>query len=151
MITKSYLISKPIDFGNASVAPVFLGELEGRYYYAFTDEAAPPSGGKNVSADELEKIKQSSLLFKQIKRKTEEEITKVAPIWQQVNALVDLVLLVDKTDLTAEERIAIADAKELLLQVRGLRDKSNNIETGFLNGQATDYLNDHVWAQADAE
>ena len=151
MITKSYPISKTIDFGNASVAPVFLGELEGRYYYAFTEEVAPPSGGKNVSADEVEKIKQSSLLFKQIKRKTEEEITKVAPLWQQVNALVDLVLLMNKPDLTAEERSAITDAKELLMQVHGLRDKSNSIETGFLNGQATDYLSDHVWAQADAE
>lgn len=150
MITKSYLSTKALDFSTLETAPAYLGELNGRFYYAFAENVQPPSGGKNVSDAELQAIKENAPLFRQIKARAQDEILKVAPLWQQVNALADLVLLGQKSNPTTEEQGKLEKSQQLLTQVKSLRNKSNEIEEGFLNGQATDYLSERVWIE-DAE
>lgn len=151
MPIKSYLISKSLNFSDIETPPIFLGDQNGRYYYAFAQTDDPPSGGKSVSADELEGLRSEGLPFRQIKQEAERRILNVAPAWRQQNALVDLFMLGQKDNPTIEEQEKVTQAKALLEQVQIIRDRSNEIETSILNGSAVDYQLDTGWNAADAE
>ena len=84
-------------------------------------------------------------LIRQIKEEAGRRITDIAPVWKQQNALADLYLLGDRTDLTDAERETLTKAQDLLAQVQVLRERSNAIEASFLNGVAVDYLTDKAW------
>ena len=66
-------------------------------------------------------------------------------MWKQQNALADLYLLGDRTDLTEVEQETLTKAQDLLAQVQVLRERSNAIEASFLSGVAVDYLTDKAW------
>ncbi|MAZ75896.1 MAG: hypothetical protein CMH31_01180 [Micavibrio sp.] len=152
MTIKSYLHSKAPRFAESKIAPIHLADTNGRHYYAFADKVKPPKGGKNVSDEELQKIIPDSLLIRQIKEEAGRRITKIAPVWKQQNALADLYLLGGHTDLSGEEDERLTKAQDLLTQVQVLRQRSNEIESSFLDGMAVDYLTDQAWEESeDAE
>jgi len=145
MTIKSYLHSKAPRFAESEVAPIHLADTNERHYYVFADKVKPPKGGKNVSDEELQDILSHSLLIRQIKEEAGRRITKIAPVWKQQNALADLYLLGDRTDLTEAEQETLIKAQDLLAQVQVLRERSNAIEASFLDGVAVDYLTDKAW------
>ena len=145
MTLKSYLYSKAPRFTESKTAPIHLGDYEGRHYYAFAEEETPPPGGKSVNDEELDAVIAHSHLIRQIKEEAGRRITNIAPVWKQQNALADLCLLGDRTDLTDAEQETLTKAQDLLAQVQVLRERSNAIEASFLSGVAVDYLTDKAW------
>ena len=145
MNLKSYLHDRAPHFDESEIAPIHLADLNGRHYYAFAADVTPPSGGKAVSDQELKDITSNSQLIRQIKEEAGRRITDIAPVWKQQNALADLYLLGDRTDLTEVEQETLTKAQDLLTQVQVLRQRSNAIEASFLNGVAVDYLADKAW------
>lgn len=145
MNLKSYLQSRSPIFAESTIAPIHLADLNGRHYYAFAEDVTPPSGGKTVSDQELKDVTSNSQLIRQIKEEAGRRITDIAPVWKQQNALADLYLLGDRTDLTDAEQETLTKAQDLLAQVQVLRERSNAIEVSFLNGVAVDYLTDKAW------
>lgn len=145
MNLKSYLLTRAPIFAESTTAPIHLADLNGRHYYAFAESVTPPSGGKAVSDEELKDVTSNSQLIRQIKEEAGRRITDIAPVWKQQNALADLYLLGDRTDLTDSEQETLTKAQDLLAQVQVLRERSNAIETSFLNGVAVDYLTDKAW------
>jgi len=151
MSIKSYLISKELNFTDLSIMPIYLGSLDGRNYFSFAEDVNPPSGGKNITNDELALLRGSGLVFKQIKQKAEERILSVAPLWRQQNALVDLYLLGQKENPATDEQDQMAQAQAIITSIQEIRSRSNEIENSILNGIAVDYLIDLGWDQPDAE
>lgn len=145
MNLKSYLQTRAPNFAESEIAPIHLADVNGRHYYAFSSDITPPSGGKIVSESELDDILSNSQIIRQIKEEAGRRITDIAPVWKQQNALADLYLLGDRTDLTDAERETLTKAQDLLAQVQVLRERSNAIEASFLNGVAVDYLTDKAW------
>ena len=145
MNLKSYLHDRAPHFDESEIAPIHLADLNGRHYYAFAADVTPPSGGKTVSDDELDDVLSNSQLIRQIKEEAGRRITDIAPMWKQQNALADLYLLGDRTDLMDAEQETLTKAQDLLAQVQVLRERSNAIEASFLNGVAVDYLTDKAW------
>lgn len=145
MNLKSYLHDRAPHFDESEIAPIHLADLNGRHYYAFAAGVTPPSGGKAVSEDELSDVLSNSQLIRQIKEEAGRRILEIAPVWKQQNALADLYLLGDRTDLTEVEQQTLSKAQDLLTQVQVLRERSNAIEASFLNGVAVDYLTDKAW------
>ena len=145
MNLKSYLQSRSPIFAESTIAPIHLADLNGRHYYAFAEDVTPPSGGKAVSDQELKDVISNSQLIRQIKEEAGRRITDIAPVWKQQNALADLYLLGGRTDLSGEEDERLTKAQDLLTQVQVLRQRSNEIESSFLNGVAVDYLTDKAW------
>ena len=92
MKIRSYLISKAPSFAESEVAPIHLGDLNGRHYYAFAKGVKPVKGSKNVEDSELEDVIKSSLLIQQIKEEAARRILLLAPQWKQQNALIDIYL-----------------------------------------------------------
>ena len=145
MNLKSYLLIRAPIFAESTTAPIHLADLDGRHYYAFAENVTPPSGGKALSDQELKDVTSNSQLIRQIKEEAGRRITNIAPMWKQQNALADLYLLGDRTDLTDAEQETLTKAQDLLAQVQVLRECSNAIEASFLNGVAVDYLTDRAW------
>ena len=145
MNLKSYLHDRAPHFDESEIAPIHLADLDGRHYYAFAENVTPPSGGKALSDQELKDVTSNSQLIRQIKEEAGRRITNIAPMWKQQNALADLYLLGDRTDLTDAEQETLTKAQDLLAQVQVLRQRSNAIEASFLNGVAVDYLSDNAW------
>lgn len=145
MNLKSYLQTRAPIFAESTIAPIHLADLNGRHYYAFAEDVTPPSGGKAVSDEELKGVTSNSQLIRQIKEEAGRRITDIAPVWKQQNALADLYLLGDLTDLTEAEQETLTKAQDLLAQVQVLRERSNAIEASFLNGVTVDYLTDKAW------
>ena len=145
MNLKSYLLTRAPVFTESEIAPIHLADLNGRHYYAFAENVTPPSGGKAVSDEELKGVTSNSQLIRQIKEEAGRRITDIAPVWKQQNALADLYLLGDRTDLTEAKQETLTKAQDLLAQVQVLRERSNAIEASFLNGVAVDYLTDKTW------
>jgi len=145
MNLKSYLHDRAPHFDESEIAPIHLADLDGRHYYAFAENVTPPSGGKALSDQELKDVTSNSQLIRQIKEEAGRRITNIAPMWKQQNALADLYLLGDRTDLTDAEQETLTKAQDLLAQVQVLRECSNAIEASFLNGVAVDYLTDRAW------
>jgi hypothetical protein len=145
MNLKSYLQTRAPNFAESEIAPIHLANVNGRHYYAFAADVTPPSGGKTVSESELDDIFSNSQIIRQIKEEAGRRITKIAPVWKQQNALADLYLLGGRTDLSGEEDERLTKAQDLLTQVQVLRQRSNEIESSFLNGVAVDYLTDKAW------
>ena len=145
MNLKSYLHDRAPHFDESEIAPIHLADLDGRHYYAFAENVTPPSGGKALSDQELKDVTSNSQLIRQIKEEAGRRITNIAPMWKQQNALADLYLLGDRTDLTDAEQETLTKAQDLLAQVQVLRERSNAIEASFLNGVAMDYLTDKTW------
>jgi len=152
MNLKSYLQTRAPNFAESEIAPIHLADVNGRHYYAFAEDVTPPSGGKTVSESELDDILSNSQIIRQIKEEAGRRITKIAPVWKQQNALADLYLLGGRTDLSGEEDERLTKAQDLLTQVQVLRQRSNEIESSFLDGVAVDYLTDQAWEESeDAE
>lgn len=152
MNLKSYLQTRAPNFAESEIAPIHLADVNGRHYYAFAEDVTPASGGKAVSESELDDILSNSQIIRQIKEEAGRRITKIAPVWKQQNALADLYLLGGRTDLSTEEDERLTKAQDLLTQVQVLRQRSNEIESSFLNGVAVDYLMDQAWEESeDAE
>jgi hypothetical protein len=152
MTIKSYINSKALSFAESEVAPIHLGSLNDRHYYAFAKGIKPAKGNKNVEDRELEDVIKSSLLIQQIKEEAGRRINAVAPAWKQQNALADLYLLGDRDDLNEEEKKDLIEAQDLLARVKEIRKRSDEIENSFLDGVALDYLNDKAWEDIkDAE
>lgn len=145
MTLKSYAFTKELNFTDMEVMPVHLGNINDRYYFSFANNVTPPSGGKNVSQEEISDLRENGVLFKQIKQKAEDRILSVAPLWRQQNALVDLYILGQKETLTAEEQQKSDQAKELIEIIQAIRGRSNEIENSLLNGTPIDHLSDHAW------
>lgn len=145
MKIRSYLISKAPSFAESEVAPIHLGDLNGRHYYAFAKGVKPVKGSKNVEDSELEDVIKSSLLIQQIKEEAGRRINAVAPAWKQQNALADLYLLDGRDDLSDDEKQDLIEAQDLLARVKEIRKRSDEIENSFIDGVALDYLNDKAW------
>ena len=152
MNLKSYLQTRAPNFAESEIAPIHLADVNGRHYYAFAEDVTPPSGGKAVNESELDDILSNSQIIRQIKEEAGRRITETAPVWKQQNALTDLYLLGGRTDLSGEEDERLTKSQDLLTQVQVLRQRSNEIESSFLDGVAVDYLTDQAWEESeDAE
>lgn len=145
MAIKSYKHGKTKQFDESETAPIHLADHDGHHYYIWDKDNKPPKGGKNVNDEELKKILKSSLLFRQIKEKSGQHINTVAPIWKQLNALSDLLLLSGRNDLNKDEQEDLTKAQDLLARVKEIRKRSDEIEASFLDGVAVDYLTDKAW------
>jgi hypothetical protein len=150
MNLKSYLQTRTPNFAESEIAPIHLADLNGRHYYAFAADVTPPSGGKAVSEDELGDVLSNSQLIRQIKEEAGRRITKIAPVWKQQNALADLYLLGERSDLTDGEQATLTKAQALLTEISRLRSQSDAIEVSFLEGVAVDYVTDKAWEDEDA-
>jgi len=146
-IIKSYLHSRQPRFEESVVAPICLGELDGRIYYAFSEELAPASGGKTVTDKEHQQLLDNSLLIKQVKAEAMRRILNIAPYWRQQNALADMCLLNNKDDLTDDQIQRLDKAKQLWERIHRLRARSDEIEAHLLQGEMVDYTQDSVWKQ----
>lgn len=151
MALKSYLFSKELNFSDIATPPIHLGNMDGRYYFSFAESSDAPSGGKAVTADEIDLLQKNGTIFKQIKQEAERRILAVAPLWRQQNALADLYILNQKESLTTDEQDQVAQAEEILTSVQAVRSRSNEIESSVLNGIAVEYLTDYGWNGLDAE
>lgn len=145
MKLKSYLFNKELNFTDMSVLPIHIGNMEGRYYFSFSEEVDPPAGGKMVSTEELAKLQNSGMAFRQVKQKAEERILAIAPLWRQQNALADLYVLGQKANRTSDEQDRLDNATSLLETIQSIRTRSNEIEDSLLNGNAVDYQTDSAW------
>ena len=150
MNLKSYLHDRAPIFAESIIAPIHLADLNGRHYYAFTEDVTPPSGGKTVSDEELADVLSNSQLIRQIKEEAGRRITKIGPVWKQQNALADLYLLGGRSDLTDDEQVTLTKAQALLTEISRLRSRSDVIEASFLEGMAVDYITDKAWEDEDA-
>lgn len=145
MILRSYLHNEPPCLDEIIVAPIHLADYNERHYYVFAEDSMPPLGGEAVSDEQLKDVLQVSLLFKQIKREAQLRILAVAALWQQQNALADLLLLKGRDDLTEAEQEKLTKAQDLLKRIEQLRQRSNEIEASFLKGTQVDYLTNKAW------
>ena len=150
MNLKSYLHDRAPKFAESEIAPIHLADLNGRHYYAFTEDVVPPPGGKIVSDEDLKDVVAHSLLIRQIKEEAGRRVAKIAPTWRQQNALADLYLLGGRTDLNDEEQKAFTESQVLLTEISRLRKRSDAIEDSFLQGIAVDYTTDQAWEDQDA-
>lgn len=150
MNLKSYLHDRAPHFDESEIAPIHLADLNGRHYYAFAEDVTPPSGGKTVSDEELADVLSNSQLIRQIKEEAGRRITKIAPVWKQQNALADLYLLGERSDLTDDEQATLTKAQALLTEISRLRSRSDAIEAAFLDGVAVDYITDIAWEDENA-
>ena len=150
MNLKSYLHDRAPHFDESEIAPIHLADLKGRHYYAFAADVTPPSGGKAVNDDELADVLSNSQLIRQIKEEAGRRITDIAPVWKQQNALADLYMLGERSDLTEDEQETLTKAQALLTEISRLRYRSDAIEAAFLDGVAVDYITDIAWEDEDA-
>ncbi len=148
---KSYLHNRQPQFTESTVPPICLGDINGRVYYVFTHGTKIPSGGKTVTKNEHHALQENSMLIKQVKAEAMRRILNVAPYWKQNNALSDLCLLNNKTDLTDEETLRLGNAKQLWTTIQHLRKRSDDIEAGLLQGDAVDYMHDSAWEEQTQE
>ena len=145
MNVKSYGHDRAPSFTESDIAPIHLADLNGRHYYVFADEVTPPSGGKPVSDEERADVLAHGQLIRQVKEEARRRILEMAPTWKQQNALADLYLLGNRTDLTEDEQETLTNAHELLADIARLRERSDTIERSFVSGMAIDYLTDQAW------
>ncbi len=148
---KSYLHNRQPQFTESTVPPICLGDINGRVYYAFSHGAKIPSGGKTVTKNEHHALQENSMLIKQVKAEAMRRILNVAPYWKQNNALADLCVLNNKTDLTDEETLRLGNAKQLWATIQYLRKRSDDIEAALLQGDAIDYMQDSAWEEQTQE
>ena len=90
MKIQSYKKDKILQFAENEIAPIHLADGEEKQYYIFADGEALPSGGKEVTEEELPTIFQNSQLMRQIKEEANRRILSIAPLWKQQNALADI-------------------------------------------------------------
>ena len=145
MTIQSFKAGKILQFAENEIAPIHLADGEEKQYYIFADGEALPSGGKEVTEEELPTIFQNSQLIRQIKEEANRRILTMAPLWKQQNALTDIYLLRQQETLDAEQRKRLQQAEELLERIQAIRLRSDAIEASFLNGVAVDYLTDRGW------
>ena len=145
MPIQAYKVGKKLQFAENEIAPIHLADGEEKQYYIFADGEALPSGGKEVTEEELPTIFQNSQLMRQIKQEAHRRILRFAPLWKQQNALVDITLLRQQETLDEEQRKRLQEAEDLLERIQAIRLRSNEIEASFLNGIAIDYLTDRGW------
>ena len=145
MKIKSYLISKAPSFAESEVAPIHLGDLDDRHYYAFAKGVKPAKGSKNVEDSELEDVIKSSLLIQQIKEEAARRILLLAPQWKQQNALIDIYLFGKLERLDEQQQARLQEAEALLQSIQDIRQRSDEIEASFLKGVAVEYLTDQAW------
>ncbi|MAI61104.1 MAG: hypothetical protein CBB87_01290 [Micavibrio sp. TMED27] len=145
MKIRSYLISKAPSFAESEVAPIHLGDLNGRHYYAFAKGVKPVKGSKNVEDSELEDVIKSSLLIQQIKEEAARRILLLAPQWKQQNALIDIYLFGKLERLDEQQQARLQEAEALLQSIQDIRQRSDEIEASFLKGVAVEYLTDQAW------
>lgn len=133
------------NFGEIEKPPVHIGFFEGRDYYAFADDMDIPEGGKDVSQKKMTKVLKRSSLMRDIKEQARNHIESYAPLYKQVNALTDIVLLSRKAKLSKKEQKELDEAEALFKSIKKLRKRSNEIEAEFLKGLLVDFTNDVEW------
>ncbi len=148
---KSYVHNRQPQFKESTVPPIYLGDINGRVYYAFSHEATIPSGGKTVTKNEHQTLKVNSVLIKQVKAEAMRRILAITPYWKQNNALAYLYALSNKDNLTDEEKLRLDNAKQLWATIQCLRKRSNDIEAALLQGGTIDYMNDAAWEEEQAQ
>jgi hypothetical protein len=136
---------KGYNFGEIEMPPVHLGFIDGRDYYAFAEGSNIPSGGKDVSEKQLKKILKRSGLMLDIKAEARKHIEDIAPSYKQINALIDMILLSKKETLTKKEEKKLTAAQEMFDKITTFRNRSEEIEQAFLQGQLVDFTNDMEW------
>ena len=57
---KSYLHNRQPQFTESTVPPICLGDINGRVYYAFSHGTKIPSGGKTVTKNEHQTLKETA-------------------------------------------------------------------------------------------
>ena len=109
-----YKKDKRLQFAENEIAPIHLADGETTQYYAFADGENIPAGGKEVKEEELPTVFQNSQLMRQIKEEANRRILKLAPLWKQQNALVDITLLRQQETLDEGQRKRLQEAEHLL-------------------------------------
>ena len=140
---QSYALNTSPQFPESAIAPVYLGELDERVYYAFAPELSAPAGGNEVSEEELQQLAGNSPVFMQIKREA------AAPLWKQTNALADVSRLQGRSDLNADEQKTLSKAEAVLAEVARLRGVSGDLETALLEGKVIDLSSDATWGEVE--
>ena len=151
MPIKSYDLDTQLSFPESEIAPIHIADHNERQYYSFAKGITPPKGAKAVTDSELADVLLKSVLIRQIKEEAERRIIDIAPLWKQQNALSDIYLLGDRTDLSKAEQEQLIKAEGLIASVQLIRKRSDAIEASFLSGVAVDYLTDKGWEDTDAQ
>ena len=138
MTIKSYPLDKIPSFEEGKKAPVHLGNIDGRCYFAFPYRVKAPKGGRTAKESDVKRLRDHSPTIRHIKEKAQRRIKKIAPLWKQQNALYDVVMLERKDDLSDAEKTKLKDAHALLAEVYKLREDSNKAEENHLSGKQID-------------
>lgn len=130
-------------FRASAEPPVHLATVDGAYYFAFPSSVTPPDGGQDVT--DLTPVLANSDMIRDVKRECARRIQEAAPMWQQQNALSDVVTLSAAANLTTDQQEALTKAQKVLDAVQQLRTKSNDIEAALLAGQLVDFMAEDAW------
>lgn len=136
---------KGYKFAESEMPPIHLGFIKGRDYYSFPDGMDVPTGGKDVSNQQMKKVLSGSPLLRDIKAEAQKRIEDVAPIRKQQSALIDMFMYGNKADLTNKQQKKLEKAQAIFEKVVEIRDRSDEIEDSFLNGVTIDFTTDQAW------